>query len=102
MAGIIAAMPRSRSVDRDAARFGRIINAMRVERGWTLKRFASFAEMNATYLGLLERGYNIPSLNTILHLAEVFGVDVGDLMREVAAGRKRRAITPTVPSLPTD
>ena len=55
--------------------------------------------MSAQYLGQLERGQNIPSLVCVLNLAQVFDVDVGDLVREVAAGRPVKII-PVVPSLP--
>lgn len=93
-------MPRARSVQRDAARFGAIIRQMRLDRGWNLKTCARFADIDVTYLSLLERGLNIPSLVMVLNLAQMFGVDAGDLVREVAAGRQRRVVAPTVPSIP--
>ena len=39
--------------------------------------------LNATWLGVLERGGNIPSLATIFKLAEVFGVEAAELVREI-------------------
>ena len=79
-------------------RFGTIIQQMRMNRGWDLTTFGRHANMTRTYLGLLERGLNMPSLECILHLAAVFGVDAGDLVRQVAAGRPGAVVPPTVPS----
>jgi DNA-binding XRE family transcriptional regulator len=74
---IIAVMPPSRRISRDAICFGAIIRRLRVRRGWTRAKLAQRSGLNATYVGLLERGRNIPSLETILELAEVLGVDAG-------------------------
>jgi len=96
-------MPKSKGPPQhDAQRFGRLIGIMRRKRNWTLREFGKQARMSAQYLGQLERGQNIPSLVCILHLAEVFEVDAGDLIREVAAGRKPPKIIPVVPFLPPD
>jgi transcriptional regulator with XRE-family HTH domain len=43
--------------------------------------------MNATYVSIVETGGNVPSLTTILELTEVLGVDVAEIMREVAIAR---------------
>lgn len=71
---------------------------MRREREWTLAQLARRCGMNATYLSLVERGLNVPSLVTILDLAEALQVEAADIMREVEAGRLGRK--PAVPSLP--
>jgi transcriptional regulator with XRE-family HTH domain len=70
-------MPRSLTYDQDAVRFGGVVNRLRMERRWTLRYVAKLSGMNATYLGLVERGENVPSLTTILRLAEVMGVSAG-------------------------
>jgi len=88
-------MPRARSVSDDAVRFGAIINRLRTARAWTFEDLARFSGMNATYLGVLERGGNMPGLATILHLADVFGVDAKDLVAEVEQARRQaRAVPP--------
>jgi len=48
--------------------------------------------MNDTYLGVMERGGNMPTLATIFKLADVFGVEAADLVREIEKGRKPAAI----------
>jgi transcriptional regulator with XRE-family HTH domain len=80
-------MPPSRTYDQDAVRFGGLVNRLRMERRWTLRYVAKLSGMNATYLGLVERGENVPSLTTILRLAEVMGVSASDLMAEVETAR---------------
>ena len=69
-------------------RFGAIINRMRWERRWTLQDLARFTGMHATHLGILERGGNMPTLATILKLAEVFGVEAWSLVREIEEQRR--------------
>ena len=87
-------MPRARIPDEDAARFGAIVARLRTERGWTLADLSRASGMNATWLGVLERGGNVPSLATIFKLAEVFGVKAAELVREVEEAR-RRPLAPT-------
>ena len=82
-------MPRARVPDEDAVRFGAIVTRLRMERGWTLADLSRLSGLNATWLGVLERGGNIPSLTTILKLAAVFGVEAAELVREVDQARRR-------------
>jgi transcriptional regulator with XRE-family HTH domain len=79
---------RAKFVSEDAVRFGAIINRLRTERRWSLEDLARFSRMNPTYLGVLERGLNMPTLATILQLAEVFGVDAAEIVSEVEAARR--------------
>ncbi len=92
-------MPPARSVHPDALRFGQIIKDLRQQRGWNLQQFARHSNMTANYLGLLERGLNLPSITSVINLAFVLGVDPGELVRHVAAGRKTspRAVLPPLP-----
>ena len=73
-------MSRAKVVSEDAVRFGAIINRLRTEHRWTLEDLARFSRMNSTYLGVLERGLNMPTLATILEVAEVFGVDAAEIV----------------------
>lgn len=87
-------MPRSRMIDPDAERFGAILQRLRLQRGWTRKKLATRAGLSAQYVGILEMGGNVPSLSTVLELAEVLGADVAEIMRQLAAAR-------TAPPRPT-
>jgi transcriptional regulator with XRE-family HTH domain len=82
-------MPRARVPDEDAVRFGAIVTRLRTERRWTLADLSRLSGLNATWLGVLERGGNIPSLTTIFKLAEVFGVEAAELVREIEHLRRR-------------
>jgi ribosome-binding protein aMBF1 (putative translation factor) len=81
-------MPRARVPDEDAVRFGALVTRLRTERGWTLADLSRVSGMNATWLGVLERGGNMPSLATIFKLAEVFGVEASELVREIEQLRR--------------
>jgi len=94
-------MPRAKSDSPDATRFGQLLKDLRLQRGWNLQQFSKASGMTATYLGLLERGLNLPSLTAVINLAFVLGVDPGELVRHVAAGR-RRSPPAVLPPLPDD
>lgn len=83
-------MPKSKKVDRDAKRFGELIHRLRTERGWTLVKFGQRSGMNPTYLGVLEKGGNMPSLQTLFELADVFGVSASEMIREIEHMRGRK------------
>jgi transcriptional regulator with XRE-family HTH domain len=83
-------VPRSRGPDPNALIFGKKLHALRTLRCWSLGDLGKLADMHPDYLGLVERGLNIPSLNTILRLAEVFDVPVAKLLDEVEAQSKAR------------
>lgn len=44
--------------------------------------------MNANYLGALEKGGNMPSMETLLEMADVYGVWAADMVREVEEARR--------------
>jgi transcriptional regulator with XRE-family HTH domain len=81
-------MTLPKRVDPDAVRFGRVLRRERTARGWTLVKLAHRAGMNPRYLGVVEAGGNVPSLSTILEVAEVLGADAGEMIREVAVARR--------------
>jgi len=39
--------------------------------------------MNPNYLGALEKGGNMPSIDSLLEMAEVYGVTASEIVREV-------------------
>jgi transcriptional regulator with XRE-family HTH domain len=80
-------MPRSKVINRDAAIFGAIISRLRLERGWTFAVMSQQTGMNANYLSVMERGYNIPSLTGLFTLAAAFDMSPSDLLREFEQAR---------------
>jgi len=83
-------MPRSRYINEIAVDFGRIIERLRLERGWTKADLARHSGMHAVYLGYVERGDNVPTLNTLFRLADTFGVDAAELVRQLDEPRRLR------------
>lgn len=85
----------------DAARFGAVIRRLRMARGWTLVKLSQRCGMNPTYLGVLERGGNMPSIQTLLELADVFNTPASEIVREVEQARKEARAQRTA-SKPTE
>jgi transcriptional regulator with XRE-family HTH domain len=81
-------MPPAERTNADAVRFGAIVRRLRKERGWTQDRLARRANLNPSYLSILERGGNTPSLTIILELAEVLGASAADMVRELEEARR--------------
>jgi transcriptional regulator with XRE-family HTH domain len=74
-------------LDADAARLGAIVNQLRLQRGWSLAHLAKVTGMNAIHLGVLERGENVPSLTTIMRVADALGVAPAELVHRVDLAR---------------
>lgn len=81
-------MPKLKSTSRDATRFGAILERLRVARGWSIVTAGRRSGMNPNYLGTLEKGGNMPSLDTLLEMADVYGVSAADMVREVEEARR--------------
>lgn len=84
-------MPETARPNADAVRFGSIIRRLRQERGWTLGTLARRCGMNPTYLGVLEKGGNVPGLQTIFALADSLDVEAAEIIRELDALRREAA-----------
>ena len=81
-------VPKLRFSHPDAVRFGAILRRLRLARGWTLIIAAQRCGMNPNYLGALEKGGNMPSVDTLLEMADVYGVNASDIVREVEEARR--------------
>src|SRR3954451_1336133 len=77
-------MPKLTSTNHDAVRFGVILRRLRIARGWTILVAAQRCGMNPNYLGALEKGGNMPSVDTLLEIGDVYGVNASD---SIACGR---------------
>jgi transcriptional regulator with XRE-family HTH domain len=71
----------------DAELFGTVVRELREARGWTQEELAERANMNASYLGFVERGDNVPTLTIIIQIAEGLRAEPADLLREVMKRR---------------
>jgi transcriptional regulator with XRE-family HTH domain len=68
-------MTKAAYVTADAATFGGIIKRLRMSEGWTIAEFARRSGFTKSHLGLIERGKNIPSLDMLFTLSELFRID---------------------------
>ena len=80
-------MSKRKKRQADAVVFGLTVRRLREERKWTQEELAERADMNASYLGFVERGDNVPTLTIILQIARGLQVDPSELLRDVL--RKR-------------
>lgn len=71
----------------DAEWFGSTIRKLREARGLTQALLAEAAGLSATYLGILERGENVPTLSVILQLAEALDLHPVELFRDFSRRR---------------
>jgi transcriptional regulator with XRE-family HTH domain len=66
----------------EAEWFGASIRVLREERGLTQAQLAEAASVSSTYLGIIERGENVPTLSVILQLAKGLQVHPMELFRD--------------------
>jgi len=66
----------------DAEWFGATIRRMRERRSLTQAQLAESASLSPTYLGILERGENVPTLSVVLQLAAALEVHPMELFRD--------------------
>lgn len=80
-------MSRRKKRQPDAEIFGAVVRELREARGWTQEQLAERSEMNASYLGFVERGDNVPTLTIIIQIAGALAVEPADLLVEVMKRR---------------
>jgi len=66
----------------EAVWFGRTVRRLREERRLTQAQLAEAAEISPTYLGIIERGENVPTLSVILQLAAGLKLHPTELFRD--------------------
>lgn len=62
--------------------FGRVIRANRLQRGLSQEALAGLANLNRSYLGEIERGDAVPSLDTMQKLADALGEKLSILISQ--------------------
>ncbi len=67
--------------------FGAAIRRAREQRGIAQSVIADAAGISLTYLSLLERGENTPTLTVVFRLCDALGISPSELIEEVS--RKR-------------
>lgn len=64
-------------------RLGHRIRMMRAERGWSLKDLAEAAKLSVSQLSSIERGANLPSMESLLAIARAFDAKPSDLLAAI-------------------
>jgi transcriptional regulator with XRE-family HTH domain len=62
-------------------KFGDTVRRLRKEAGLSQEALAERANLNADFLGFIERGDNVPTLTTILQLARALGVQPSRIIK---------------------
>jgi transcriptional regulator with XRE-family HTH domain len=78
--------------ERLSAAFGSVVQQLRLAQGMSQEGLSFAAGRHRTYVSLLERGRNSPSLDTLWALAQALGVSPTELVKQVERqlqGRKR-------------
>lgn len=70
-----------------SARFGEVIRQVRMQRGLSQERLAELADLDRTFVSMIERGKRHPTLETANSLAEALKVRLSVL---VASAEKRK------------
>jgi len=65
--------------------FGRVLQAIRSERGLSQEQLGFESGLHRTYISLLERGKRSPSLNTIFDLGRALSVPPSSIVARVEA-----------------
>jgi len=65
-----------------AVKFGRVTRSNRERRGLSQEALAELANLNRTYLGEIERGVVVPSIDTMQKLANALGEKLSTLIRQ--------------------
>lgn len=70
-----------------SARFGKVVRQARLARGFSQERLAERAELDRTFISMIERGVRKPTLETAQRLAEALGVPLARMIEEAEKGR---------------
>jgi DNA-binding NtrC family response regulator len=69
--------------DRLRERLGHRIKLLRVERGWSLKDLASAARLSISQISSIERGANLPSIESFLAICRAFDRKPSELLASI-------------------
>jgi len=63
--------------------FGNILKDLRKAKKWSQEQLALEADLDRTYISLLERGKNSPTLNTLFLLATALGITTSEIIKKL-------------------
>jgi DNA-binding NtrC family response regulator len=71
------------AVERLKAGLGQRLRMLRTERGWSLKDLAAAARMSVSQLSAIERGTNLPSMESFLAVARALDRKPGEILADI-------------------
>ena len=69
--------------DRLRERLGHRIKILRVERGWSLKELAAAAKLSVSQISSIERGANLPSIESLLTICRAFDKKPSEILSSI-------------------
>lgn len=69
--------------DRLRERLGHKIRLLRAERDWSLKDLAAHARLSVSQISSIERGANLPSIESLLAIAHAFGLKPSEILTSI-------------------
>jgi DNA-binding NtrC family response regulator len=69
--------------DRLRERLGHRIKLLRVERDWSLKDLAAMTKLSVSQISSIERGANLPSIESLLSISHAFGRKPSELFSSI-------------------
>jgi len=69
--------------DKLRERLGHRIKMLRVERDWSLKELAAFTRLSVSQISSIERGANLPSMESLLALARAFDKRPSEILSHI-------------------
>lgn len=65
-----------------SAKFGKILKAIRESKGLSQESLAELAEVDRTYVSMVERGMRQPTLGVAKRFADALGARLGDMIKK--------------------
>lgn len=69
--------------DRLRERLGHRIKILRAERGWSLKELAAMTKLSVSQMSSIERGANLPSIESLLAISKAFSRKPSELLGSI-------------------
>ncbi len=71
-----------------AQQFGNVIRRLRLDKGLSQEEFADLCGLHRTYIGSIERGEKIVTIDTAAKLAQALGLPLSQLFVQLEADTK--------------
>lgn len=69
--------------DRLREKLGQRIRVLRAERGWSLKDLAAATRLSVSQISSIERGANLPSMESLLAISRAFGLKPSHILQSI-------------------